>query len=412
MAAPIDTPRPQGITPAPMVQQPFGVMAPAAPQAPPVANEDDQHIESLRKALIEVIMRQMNAPAPTPPRPMQPQPLGAAQAITATFRPQTAPFFQQQAQMGEASRYDQQQAQFEAALKGQQSAPATGVNLLEALQQPQIAQMRAGQNRLRSNFIPRDVNGEKHTIQLVYDPNNPTNSIEIDRGKNFVMPGVSSYLTDEGQAAIGTIDRTKGTIKPIKTESGAIAGAVPTQGTAASLASDAASLVGLQGLYNEYNTIHEETKGEAGWFDFAKQATGTMVGESKYGGRLAPRYAKYTSARRNALNTYIKAQTGAQFSVAEMNRYDVDFPQPWDPPDVARQKIQNLGQRAKTDMDAKLRLYHNAGKSAEELGIVVFGGSAAAASGAIGLDSDEDFLTKVRARAEELRRQKAAGAPK
>jgi hypothetical protein len=89
-----------------------------------------------------------------------------------------------------------------------------------------------------------------------------------------------------------------------------------------------------------------------------------FIGETRLGGALAPDYAKYVADRRAALNAYIKSTTGAQFSVKELERYETQYPEPFDPEDVAERKLQVLAERALIDMQAKLRAFPAAAPAA------------------------------------------------
>ena len=107
--------------------------------------------------------------------------------------------------------------------------------------------------------------------------------------------------------------------------------------------------------------MREQTVGQGGALDVARQVGGTLVGETRLGGALAPEYAQYVAERRAALNAYIKSQTGAQFSVAELQRYETQYPEPWDPPELAQRKLETLRQRVLADMQTKQQLYPSVG---------------------------------------------------
>jgi len=163
------------------------------------------------------------------------------------------------------------------------------------------------------------------------------------------VPGVSPPMT---------VDRYGGPAKEIP-------GATtppppPSVGTDA--ARNTTTLSGLDLLGEAYNTIRKNTAGEGTIVDKGKQYVGNMLGESRVGGmfEFSQPYAAYISSKRQSLNSYIKSVTGAQFSVAELERYDTQYPEPWDPPELAKQKLDNLAKRAVDDMEAKKRLYPGA----------------------------------------------------
>lgn len=120
------------------------------------------------------------------------------------------------------------------------------------------------------------------------------------------------------------------------------------------VASDVTTLQGINEIWKSYQTLHKATGGDQPTLSSSTlgRIIGTEVGETKYGGKFAPQYNLYISTRRAALNRYIKAITGAQFSVQEMQRYESQFPQATDDEEVARQKLGILAQQAAADMSA------------------------------------------------------------
>jgi hypothetical protein len=185
-----------------------------------------------------------------------------------------------------------------------------------------------------------------------YGEETPQNLAFLSTPEGFVP---SSRQT--GKAASGPV---------VNPATGRIAYPTPPAGIVTSVAQGTATIAGLESLYTAYQDIRAKTAGEGGMMDVARQGVGTFVGETRMGGALAPEYAKYTAARRRALNSYIKAMTGAQFSVKELTRYDTQYPEPWDPEEVAVEKIKQLREQAMTDMQAKLRAFPGAGAAAPQ----------------------------------------------
>jgi hypothetical protein len=276
------------------------------------------------------------------------QPLNPTAAFAAARNPQFAPMLNQQAQAPEMARYGQQQAAFEAAMSGRQQAMQTGASLV------------GGQNRMTRANRPQlrmvqtvDAQGNPVTVPMEYDPATGTLSpMETTAGQGqfpkFVPPRTLSSPT-----GFQNMDPVTGKTTPVTTQGGAPVYPQPPAGVVSDIAAGTANLQGLEALRSAYQKIRSETTDS--WD--ATKVVGTMAGETRLGGMLAPNYASYTASRRASLNAYIKSVTGAQFSVAELQRYEGQYPEPWDDEALAEQKIQALSQRAIADMQAKMRAF-------------------------------------------------------
>jgi hypothetical protein len=216
---------------------------------------------------------------------------------------------------------------------------------------------RAANQRAFKSEVNRDIGGETHKIIQFFDAN--TNELigEHDAGPVGYAPAI--LASPEG---FQRAPKQGGAATPILSKSGNPIYPTPPAGVVQSVAAGTATMGGLDDLEQAYQKIHDTVSNRP----FSKQVIGTYVGESRVGGKLAPEYAEYTASRRAALNAYIKSVTGAQFSVKELERYEGQYPEPWDSPELAHQKIQVLRDRAKADMEAKLRAFPGAGGAAPQ----------------------------------------------
>lgn len=74
-------------------------------------------------------------------------------------------------------------------------------------------------------------------------------------------------------------------------------------------------------------------------------------------GISGPKFLQFDAARKRALNSYVKAQTGAQFSLKELDRYEAQFPLPWDDPETARVLLEALAAAAVGRMQSLITQY-------------------------------------------------------
>lgn len=141
---------------------------------------------------------------------------------------------------------------------------------------------------------------------------------------------------------------------PINAPGGGPAMPMPPAGIVNSVAADTSNLQGLDSVWSAYNTIRQQTGDQTPMGKYLR-----TVGTEKFrlASALFPDYAQYIATRRAALNAYIKSVTGAQFSVAEMQRYEKQYPEPWDDEQTAAKKLQTLRDRALSDMEAKIRAF-------------------------------------------------------
>lgn len=275
------------------------------------------------------IAKSLGAEQPQAPAPPQQQPLSPASAFAAARNPQFAPMLNQQAQAPEQARYASQQAAFEAAMSGRQNAMQAGVGLVRS--QPD------GLDRARLDELIR------HNQAMENKP-----------------PNMAFLSTPEGFVAANR--RTAEVSQPLRRPDGSIAYPQPPAGVVSDISAGTANLQGLDNLRAAYQRIRSETQND--WN--ATKVVGTIAGETRLGGMLAPKYAEYTAARRASLNAYIKSVTGAQFSVAELQRYEGQYPEPWDDEVLAEQKIETLKQRSVADMQAKMRAFPAASGAAPQ----------------------------------------------
>ncbi len=68
-------------------------------------------------------------------------------------------------------------------------------------------------------------------------------------------------------------------------------------------------------------------------------STNEMTRDFRLAGIDSQRFLRFDVSRKRALNAYVKAQTGAQFSIKELDRYLTQFPLPWDDPETIQQQI-------------------------------------------------------------------------
>lgn len=323
-------------------------MAGAGGTAP--KKQDD--IEALREALIPELMKHLGGEVPTAPQ-YQPAPISPMQGYAMARNPQQAGLINQTIQAPAQAQFAQQQAAFEQAMGQRQQATGLAAGLVNAQTRTSGG---VGSRSIKSE-VNRDVNGTTHKFVQFFDPQ--TNELlgEHDLGPVGYAPAM--LASPEGYQRA---PKTGGAATPVLGQSGQPIYPPPPAGVVTSVAAGTATLGGLEDLRQAYKDIRSKTEGQ--WT--AGQVVRQYAGESRLGGALAPDYANYTASRRAALNAYIKGQTGAQFSVKELQRYEAQYPEPWDPEDVADNKINVLEQRALADMQAKLRAFPGASGAAPQ----------------------------------------------
>lgn len=231
-------------------------------------------------------------------------------------------------------------------MSGRERALQAGVGLVGSQ-----ARAARSQRAIRAE-VNRDVNGQTRKFVQFYDPQ--TNELigEHDLGPVGYAPAM--LATPEGFQRAPKTGNTPAT--PVVGQGGQPVYANPPAGIVSDIAAGTANLQGLESLRGAYQKIRAATTDD--WK--ATKMIGTVAGETRLGGMLAPKYAEYTAARRASLNAYIKSVTGAQFSVAELQRYEGQYPEPWDDETLAEQKIRKLEQRSLADMQAKMRAFPGA----------------------------------------------------
>jgi len=301
--------------------------------------------------LIPHIRQMLSQPDQQPPRYQPPQ-INPQQAYGLARNPQMAPQMMEYANAPSQALYQQQTDAFKAAMDQKKEALAAGTSLVNTSD-------RANRARTVDNTIVGE-DGKPYRVRDVMDSagNLISRSVLGQAPQNLaLLPSPQGYFPASRQTGRGVGPPAKGpnseTILP-----------PPPAGVVQGVSSDVTTLGGLDDVWNAYKKIHNQTAGQGSLLDIGRQRVGTAVGETRLGGALAPDYARYTTSRRASLNSYIKSITGAQFSVKELERYDTQYPEPWDPEDIARKKIETLKDRATSDMQAKLRAFPAAGGQA------------------------------------------------
>jgi hypothetical protein len=262
------------------------------------------NLDQLRALLVKAITDHIAGPEPSAPR-YQPRPATGGHALAMVRNPQMAAGLEQRYQAGPMAQYDQAQQAFEQAIRGRQTAMGAGVQMLGQEQRQQIS--------------PLDIA-----------------KFREEQRHNKAMEALTGKRLAQGTPAPASIG--------------------------SEISRDISTLGGLAALRKSYDEIRKTTKGQT----FAGQVVRNTIGESRYGGALQPDYAKYIADRSAALNAYIKSVTGAQFGFKEMQRYQNQFPEPWDPEDLAQRKIDALARNALSDMQTIPRLYPGAGAATQE----------------------------------------------
>lgn len=331
----------------------------------------NEHKDELAQRIMEHILGQLDAPMPQAPKAPTPQPLGWAQAAAAAMNPEFINYFQQQANAPGQAAYQQSQNMFEAAMQGRREALTAGTQLLGRDITGQYSLLRpsaASRGQVKESTITGDAAralgvdpSKSWRIRQVFDPitrafSDPEVIGEVPYSP-VVMPGVF-----DGNPGVGVVSRSGSAAGSARQ----IPGMQPTppEGTVTSIAGDVSNLAGLSDVWDSWRELKGKTEGAGSLTDRFGQVVGTALGESKYGGWLAPEYAKFVANAKTSLNRYIKQQTGAQFSITEMNRYDAMWPKAWDAPDVAKEKIQKLQEQALIDMRSRLGSHPGAGPAA------------------------------------------------
>lgn len=230
-----------------------------------------------------------------------------------------------------------------------------------------------GQNRIDAKrligkrLIPQtateNIDGVPKTITRFYDPETGdliSQHVGDERGfAPSIFPGLEvDTQTGEVRPTFVRVPKVGG-YGPINIGSGGgkTIQPLPAEGSINNIAADAASLQGTDEALNAWRDIHTiAMKGDEDSLANAVVSWGKLRGVENFDvlSTQFPEYANYLSKTWAAINVYIKQQTGAQFSVQEMERYVSMFPKPWSPESVAKTKIEALQQRALSDMQARI----------------------------------------------------------
>lgn len=229
---------------------------------------------------------------------------------------------------------------------------------------PQLASMYNTQQRNSNRplkFVTKTINenGVPQSVVDIYDSTTGEYLGRNRQGETFVPPALTQYVDPNlGAAQVGFASRTGNhDISPV-TEGGKPVGAIPPQGLVNEQGRTEANISGLESVRDAYREIRSKTEGQLPMMQWAREKG---VNAIPFLSATFPDYANYIARRRASLNSYVKQQTGAQFSIKELDRYEGQYPEPWDPEDVADQKLASLRERALADMQARLKMYPNLG---------------------------------------------------
>lgn len=335
---------------------------------------------SMLDRLAEYIDKTLDEPEPVAPTLQQPRPFTGWEAAAGALNPQLIPFLSQRA--GQQSELANQSAT--AGYQGQVRRREQALGLAGNVA---LAQNKTSKERY---IVVR--NGKRYVVRDILDPHGNT----IDQEVLGEAPESTAFLPSSqgffpasrqsGQVTGGALQAPGGgTIYP-----------APPAGTVANIAKGTATLGGIDEMESAYNEIRSYIQQQDQ--GLVSQYIGGTVGGTKYGGPLAPAYATYAAKMNQALNNYVLAVTGQQFSDAALRRYESQFPQPWDPEDVARIKIEAVKQRAVADMQAQIRAFPGAGGAAPQSSTPQGGGPTIRRSQLLRLPPEDASETEADAR--------------
>ena len=223
---------------------------------------------------------------PQTPQMQQPRGLTGWEAAAGALNPQTIPMFQERA--GQRAALENQMAMSEYDRQRERRKEAMG--LVGPYLQAQATSARMARPRTRLAG-PIDVGGKPMMLQIQEDPASGEIISVTPIGERAYAPAIAQGVVG-GQAALGTLSRSTGEFRPA-TSGGQPVGAVPPAGITQSIAQQTSTLGGLDSLWQAYQRVREQTAGQGGALDVARQVGGTLVGETRLGGALAPEYPHY-----------------------------------------------------------------------------------------------------------------------
>jgi hypothetical protein len=248
-----------------------------------------------------------------------------------------------------------------------------GLNVASLMEQRQAHIQQLGQ-RPAGGSITR---GNVRTDIGVYDPKSPTGMSDIDY--QLVPQPDGSVRTVEiarrpqavrSQSYWGQQDGQTGRVnfQPVTgaTSVNTSLQPIPPVGIINAAVSNVESKQALDALVGAYNTARQTFGIEYANPSIlagvrAKISQGLSqhqwLRDLELAGISAPKFLQFDAARKRALNSYVKAQTGAQFSIRELDRYEAQFPLPWDDPETARQLLESLAAAAVGRMNSLIGQY-------------------------------------------------------
>lgn len=315
----------------------------------PVANQQLQHMSQyqLPPEVWDSLIKQATAPDPSMPQPGPERPLSMWEATAAALHPQLLSQFKRDPMA--APQFQGQMAAFQQAMQNKRSAMANLTTLGSRDIAGQYSLLRPGAAGKPQIRIVAGPDGAPALQEFL-----PNGQGGFEAGK-ILATGPETLKMLQGQSGYEAVGSHTG--KPLGQPIVPPGGMPVPPGVATTVAGDVTGFQALGDLGKAYDTIREKTQGQTPIGQYLRQ-----VGSEKF--RLAsaylPEYADYIAARRRALNAYVKSITGAQFSEAELTRYEKQYPEAWDSPEVAKNKIQLLQQSVVRDMKAKMAIYPGA----------------------------------------------------
>jgi hypothetical protein len=329
--------------------------------APPQAQAGPQNHDELLDTLAKYLTEQLTQQVPQAPTPPQMGGLPGVKAAAAALNPQLSQQIHQTHYGPDIARYQQQQQAFETAMSGRDRAASMATQLAGRDISGQYGMMRPPATRGQIRSVRLD-DGSLAYQEMLPDGQGgftPGEILAPAPNPAAMLPTTEGFIPTNrqtGQPMSGYVQKPGG---------GGAALPAPPPGIVSDISAGTATLQGLDTLRQAYKDIRAKTQGQGTLEKIGKG----FVGGTRYGGAFESTrdYAEYKSSVRQALNAYIKSVTGAQFSVAELQRYEAQFPEPWDDESLAETKIQNLSQRAIADMKAKMRAFPAASGAAPQL---------------------------------------------
>lgn len=319
----------------------------------------------LPQEVLQQILGQLKAPAPTAPTPPVFQGLSPLKAAAAAMNPQFAPTLINQQMAPEQARFQQQQAAFEAAMQGRREAIASGTSLVNTAGRADAARDVAS---LRGPAMA------KGQIRVVEGPDGkPALQEFVPDGSGGFTPGkilatgpdtLRFLATPEGY--IPASSKTGQTQGYVQKPGGGNALPPPPAGAAVAVAGQEAAQGMLGTIKGTWQQFSKEARGPAAvqgaiqWgLESFPGATRTVVPEQDY-----ITQSGYKAAMDNAILKYVNSLSGKQYTVKELEKFRGLFPNIYDPEQVVDQKIASLQAAVQRDIEALQKQYPATKKAA------------------------------------------------